>query len=105
MKHSKACVPKESNRPSLSLSTFVRVAALLTLGALITMLAILLLSGDQELWQYSGFLRRCDDRGDLDNHDQAFGCLVMIPVGISRTSRQLARKHAPASCFPRASLG
>lgn len=56
MKVLKDCLPIANARRSrrLSLWGFVRVAALLTLGASISMLLIMLVSGDPQLWRMSG---------------------------------------------------
>jgi hypothetical protein len=89
MKYSKACVAQGSNRRGLSLWSFVRVAALLTLGATSVMLVIMLFSGDPQLWQVSGFLWLATIAA-IWTITITIGCLVMIPVGIWRISRQLS---------------
>ena len=90
MKHSKACVPRESDRRQLSLWSFVRVATLLTVGAISVVLVVILLSGDPQLLQVSGLL--CVVTITLIwTITLTIGCLVMIPVGIWRIGRQLSR--------------
>jgi hypothetical protein len=90
MKYSKACIPRERDHRPLSLRSFVRVASLLTVGAITVMLVIMLLSGDPQLWQVSGFL--CVGTiAAIWTITITIGCLVMIPVGIWRIGRQLSR--------------
>jgi hypothetical protein len=90
MKHSKPCVPTESTCSRLSLWAFVRVAALLTVGASSAMLVIVLLSGDPQLWQFSSLLL-LGTIAAIWAITITIGCLVMIPVGIWRIRRQLSR--------------
>jgi hypothetical protein len=98
MKHSKACVPKQSRCSRLSMWAFVRVAALLTLGAASVMLVIMLLSGDPLLWQFSAVL--CFGTiAAIWTITITIGCLVIIPVALWRIGRQLSR-GIPANLAP-----
>jgi hypothetical protein len=90
MKHSKVCVPRASDRRQLSLWTFVRVATLLTIGAITVVLVVMLLSGDPQLWQVSGLLSVMTIVV-IWTITLTIGCLVMIPVAIWRIGRQLSR--------------
>jgi hypothetical protein len=98
MNHSKSCVPKQTPCSRLSMWAFVRVAALLTLGAFSVMLVIMLLSGDPLLWQFSAVL--ClGTIAAIWTITITIGGLVMIPVGLWRFSRQLSRNLPPnAAC-------
>jgi hypothetical protein len=90
MKHSKACVPRVRDRRRLSLGSFIRVATLLTVGAIAVMLIVILLSGDPQLWEASGLLCVVTI-AVVWTITLTIGCLVMIPVGIWRIGRQLSR--------------
>jgi hypothetical protein len=74
------------------------VAALLTLGASTVMLAIMLLSGDPQLWHVSGLLCLLTIAA-IWTVTITIGCLVMIPVGLWRISRQLSR-GVPSNAVP-----
>src|ERR1017187_6614980 len=82
MKYSKARVSKmQTGGRRLSLGGFVRVAALLTLGATLVMLALVLVSGVlcavtiAVIWTVT----------------ITIGCFVMVPVGLWRIGKQLSR--------------
>ena len=91
MKYSKARVSKmQTGGRRLSLGGFVRVAALLTLGATLVMLALVLLSGNPELLMVSGVLCAVTI-AVIWTVTITIGCFVMVPVGLWRIGKQLSR--------------
>ena len=93
MKRSEAPICIGSDERPLSFSDFIRWAALLTLGVTAVTLVIAAVQSFFAVWAIAAFLWLLTALavwiGTL-----AVGCLVMIPVGIWRLSKRLARKGA-----------
>jgi hypothetical protein len=93
MKQSQPPIPTRSGERPLSFWDFIRWAALLTLGVTAVTLVIAAVQCYFEVWAIGADLWLFSVLavwiGTL-----TVGCLVMIPVGIWRLSKRLARKGA-----------
>src|SRR3954451_5201797 len=93
MKNAKAPNPTESQRRQLSLWYFVRFGTLLTLGSTIAILVTACIEGDHEGWVIASVLCLWTIL-IVWIVALTIGCLVMVPVGIWRLGKRLARQSA-----------
>ena len=94
MKHSKARVPTGTHKCPLSLWDFARIAALLTLGVMVVMFVTALVQGNHEAWAGASTLCLWTTLV-IWIVALTIGCLVMVPVGIWRLAKRLARQGTP----------
>ena len=91
MKHSKAAIPTGTHKRPLSLWDFARFATLLNLGVTLAMLVTAVIQGNLKSWIIAAVLWPVTILvvwiGTL-----TIGFLVMIPVGIWRLRKRLARQ-------------
>src|SRR4051794_36803221 len=93
MKNAKAPNPTESQRRQLRLWDFVRFGALLTLGSTIAILVTASVQGNHEVWAIASILCLWTTLV-VWIVALTIGCLVMVPVGIWRLGKRLARQSA-----------
>jgi hypothetical protein len=93
MKNAKTPNPTESQRRQLSLWDLVRFGALLTLGSTIAIFVTASVQGNHEVWAIASMLCLWTTLV-VWIVALTIGCLVMVPVGIWRLGKRLARKSA-----------
>ena len=91
MKRSKAPIATGSHKRPLSLWNFVRFATLLNLGVTLAMLVTAVIQGNHETWIIAAVLCPVNILV-VWIVALTIGCLAMIPVGIWRLSKRLARQ-------------
>ena len=91
MGHSKAPIPTGTHKRPLSLWHFARFAAFLTLGSAVVILITAFVQGNHEVWALASILCLWTTLV-VWIVALTIGCLVMVPVGIWRISKRLARK-------------
>jgi len=91
MKHSKAAIPSGTHKRPLSLSAFARDAGLLTLGVTLAMLVTAVIQGNHKTWIIAAVPCPVTILV-IWIATLTIGCLAMIPVGIWRLSKRLARQ-------------
>ncbi len=93
MKHSKAAIHTGTYKRPLSLWNFARFATLLNLGVTLAMLVTAVIQGNHETWIIAAVLCPVTILV-IWIATLTIGCLLMIPLGIWRLSKRLARKGA-----------
>jgi uncharacterized protein (DUF2062 family) len=93
MKHSKAAIPTGTHKRPLSLWDFARFATLLNLGVTLAMLVTAVIQGNHETWIIAAVLCPVTILV-IWIATLTIGCLVMIPLGIWRLSKRVARQDA-----------
>ena len=93
MKHSKAFSVTRTDKRPLSLWDFARFGALLSLGSAVVILITASVQGNHEIWAVASILCLWTTL-IVWIVALTIGCLVMVPVGIWRLGKRLARKSA-----------
>jgi uncharacterized protein (DUF2062 family) len=98
MKHLEGLIPTPTHKRPLSLWDFARFAAFLTFGMTVAILVTAAIQGNPYVWAVTAIL--CPVTILLVwIVTLTIGCLVMIPVGIWRLSKRLARQGAEKTIF------
>ena len=93
MKYIKAPASTRTHKRPLSFWDFARFAAFLTLGVVLAILVTAALQGNHEVWSVASIL--ClGTTLIIWIVVLTIGCLVMVPVGIWRLCKRLARRDA-----------
>lgn len=98
MKHSRTPFATATHKRSLSLWDFARFATLLNVGVTVAMLVTAVRQGNREVWLMAAILWPLTLLV-IWIVTLTIGCLVMIPVGIWRLGKRLARQGAWKATF------